>query len=106
MTPPTSLGASTEALVLQTTPVITAGYVMQVVFSLLIVLAIIYAAARYLLPRLKIAAPGKLIQVLDRVFLEPQVSAYVLKVGKKAWLIVASGKQAEKIAEVTEELSS
>lgn len=77
---------------------------MQVLISLSIVLAIIYVAAKFLLPRFKITAPGRLIQVLDRVFLEPQISAYVLKVGKKAWLVVTSSKQVEKIDEIGEEL--
>jgi flagellar biogenesis protein FliO len=92
-----------EPLVLQTSPIITTGYMMQVLFSLLIVIAIIYVMAKFLLPRLKIAAPGRLIQIVDRVFLEPGVTAYILKVGKKAWLVVASGKRAEKISEIEAE---
>lgn len=91
---------SPDPLALQPTPIITLGYVMQVVFSLAVVVAIIYVAAKYLLPRLKINAPGKLIQMVDRIYLEPQVSAYILKVGQKAWLVVASSKNVEKISEV------
>ena len=89
-----------EALTLHTSPIITLGYIMQVLLSLAIVVAIIYVSAKFLLPRLKVNSSGKLIQVLDRVMLEPQVSAYILKVGKKAWLVVTSGKRAEKISEV------
>ena len=72
-----------EALALQRAPIITIGYIMQVFISLLIVLAFIYLIAKFLLPRMKITASGKLIKVLDRVYLEPQVSAYILKIGKR-----------------------
>jgi len=92
-----------EALVLQRSPIITLGYVMQVLISLAIVLAIIYVMARFLLPKLKINTTGKMIQVLDRVMLEPQVTAYVIKVGKSAWLIAASNKQIAKIDKIEEE---
>lgn len=91
---------TSESLVLQSSPIVTVGYVVQVLLSLAVVVALIYVVARYLLPRLKIGAPGKMIQVVDRVMLEPQVSAYIVKVGKKAWLIVASNKNVEKIEEV------
>jgi flagellar biogenesis protein FliO len=93
-----------EALVLQSSPIITAGYVMQVIFSLAIVVALIYAIARFLLPKLKTGGAGRLIQVVDRVLIEPQVAAYVLKAGKKSWLIVSSNKNVAKIAELEESL--
>ncbi len=89
-----------EALVLEHTPIITFGYIVQVFVSLLVVLAFIYLIAKYLLPRMKIAATGKLIKILDRVYLEPQVSAYVLQVGKSAWLIVTSSKQVARIDKI------
>ncbi|MDD4179830.1 MAG: flagellar biosynthetic protein FliO [Candidatus Margulisbacteria bacterium] len=94
-----------EALVLQQTPIITASYVMQVIVSLIIVLAIIYSIARFLLPKLKLPTQGRLIQIVDRIMLEPQVNAYIIKVGKKAWLIASSNKGIEKIDRVEEELS-
>jgi flagellar biogenesis protein FliO len=89
-----------EALAFQQTPIITAGYIFQVFFSLAIVLAFIFLIAKYVLPKLKITANGKLINVLDRVYLEPQVTAYILKVGRDAWLVVASNKQIAKIDKV------
>jgi len=95
-----------EALTLQRTPIITFGYIMQVFISLLVVLAFIYLAARFLLPRMKIASTGRLIKVLDRAFLEPQVAAYVLQVGKSAWLIVTSSKQIARIDKIDEEISA
>ncbi|OGC11168.1 hypothetical protein A3K48_01395 [candidate division WOR-1 bacterium RIFOXYA12_FULL_52_29] len=85
---------------MNSSPIITLGYVIQVFLSLGIVIAIMLVAARYILPRFKISAPGKMIEVLDRVILEPQVSAYVLKAGKKSWLVVISNKQIARIDEV------
>ncbi len=95
-----------EALALKTAPIITFGYIMQVFISLLVVLAFIYLIAKYLLPRMKIASTGKLIKVLDRAYLEPQVAAYVLSVGKSAWLIVTSSKQVARIDKIDEEISA
>lgn len=92
-----------EALALQRTPIITFGYIMQVFISLLVVLAFIYLIAKFLLPRMKISATGKLIKILERVYLEPQVTAYILKVGKSAWLVVASNKQVARIDKIEEE---
>ncbi|MFH1683248.1 MAG: flagellar biosynthetic protein FliO [Candidatus Margulisiibacteriota bacterium] len=103
MTTSTLLSASPEAITLQRTPIITFGYVIQVFFSLLIVLALIYLIAKYVLPRFKLSSTGKLIKVRDRVYLEPQVSAYLLQVGKNTWLVVASNKQVTRIDKIDEE---
>ncbi|MEA3494098.1 MAG: flagellar biosynthetic protein FliO [Candidatus Margulisiibacteriota bacterium] len=103
MTPSTPLGASQEALVFESTPVITFGYIMQVFFSLLIVLAFIYLIGKYLLPRLKTNAFGRYIKVIDRVYLEPQVGAYILKVGKSAWLVAVGKQSIVKIDKIEEE---
>ena len=86
-----------EALSLSTTPIITFGYIMQVFISLLVVLAFIYLAAKYVFPKIKTSNTGKLIKIIDRVYLEPQVSAYILKVEKSAWLIAVSNKQISRI---------
>ncbi|MFC1637583.1 hypothetical protein ACFL1W_01040 [Candidatus Margulisiibacteriota bacterium] len=94
---------TSEAFAFQRTPIITFGYIMQVFISLLVVLAFIYLIAKYLLPRLKITATGKLIKVLDRIYLEPQVSAYILRVGKSAWLVMTSHKQIARIDKIEEE---
>lgn len=97
---------TSEALTLQTTPIITFGYIMQVILSLLVVLAIIYLTAKYLLPRLKVDRSGKLIKIVDRAYLEPQVSANIIKVGKSTWLAVVSNKnisRLERIDNVIEE---
>jgi flagellar biogenesis protein FliO len=92
---------TTEALVLQTSPVVTVGYVFQVLLSLAVVVGLIVVIARYLLPRLNITSGGgKVIQVVDRVMLEPQVSAYLLKVKERTWLTVASSKNVAPLEEV------
>lgn len=93
-----------EALVLQSSPIVTVGYIMQVLISLGIVVAMIFVSAKYLLPRLKMSGSSRIIQVVDRIMLEPQVSAYILKVGKKAWLVVTGSKSVAKIDSVEEEL--
>jgi len=94
---------SSEALVLQSSPIVTVGYVMQVLLSLAVVIAFIYVIAKYILPRMKVTSPGNLIQVVDRVMLEPQVTAYVLKVKKNSWLVVTSSKSVTRIDKIEEE---
>jgi len=94
---------TTEALALQSSPIITAGYVLQTIVSLAIVVGLIYVIARFVLPKMRVSGTGRLIQVLDRVPLEPQVSAYIIKVGKRSWLVAAGGKNIEKIADLGEE---
>lgn len=92
-----------EALVLRSSPIITAGYLLQVLVSLAIVVGLIYIIARFVLPKMKAAGSGRLIQVVDRVLIEPQVAAYILKVGKKNWLVASSNKKLTKIADLGEE---
>lgn len=96
---------TTETLALQASPIVTVGYLMQVLFSLAVVLALIFVIAKYLLPKLRVATVGRVISVVDRVMLEPQVTAYILKVGKKAWLVVASNKAVQSVAEVSAEIT-
>ena len=92
---------TTEALVFKSSPIITFGYIIQIFFSLLIILALLYVGSRYILPKIKTANSGKYIQLLDRVYLEPQVSAHIIKVGPEAWLIGISNKNITKIDKVT-----
>ncbi|PIS29411.1 hypothetical protein COT42_05530 [Candidatus Saganbacteria bacterium CG08_land_8_20_14_0_20_45_16] len=97
---------TTEALAFQTAPVVTFGYLAQVVFSLLVVLALIVLAAKYLMPRFKINPSGKTIQIVERVFLEPQVSLCLVKVEGKRWLIGLGNKQLFKIDRLDDEKAS
>ncbi len=81
---------TTEAPTLKGSPVLTIGYVFQVFFSLVIVIGLIYVISKYLLPKLQIPTRGRFLQIVERVGLEPQVTAYILKVKDKSWLIVTS----------------
>ena len=81
--------ASTE-MTLKGSPILTIGYIFQVFISLLIVIGIIYLCAKYVLPRLQITSSSRLIEVVDRMGLEPQVTAFIIKVRNKSWLIVSS----------------
>ncbi|OGC04896.1 hypothetical protein A2276_02930 [candidate division WOR-1 bacterium RIFOXYA12_FULL_43_27] len=83
---------TSEAVTFQKTPIVTFGYIMQVIFSLLIVLALLYISSKYLLPLLKTNPKGKLVEIEDRLTLEPGVSAYVLKTKTKRYLITVSQK--------------
>jgi hypothetical protein len=82
------------------TPLVTFGYIMQVLFSLLIVLGLIYITSKYLLPKLQIKSKGTLLEVEDRIGLEPQVSAYVLRAESRRWLVVVSSKNVAVIDEL------
>ena len=81
-----------EAIVLQKTPIVTFGYIIQVTISLAIVLALIWLTAKYLLPRLKLMPQGKTIEVLDRVGIEPQVTIYHIKANNSEYLVGVSSK--------------
>jgi len=89
-----------EAPTLKGSPVLTLGYVFQVFISLLVVIGLIYVVARFLLPKLQMPSRGRLIQIVDRIGLEPQVSAYILKVKDKSWLIVTSKGSVEVVDKV------
>ena len=76
------------------------GYLVQITLSLAIILALIYVTLKFLVPKLTISTKGRLIQVLDRVGLEPSVGAYILKVGRTNFLIVVSAKNVTYIDKV------
>jgi flagellar biogenesis protein FliO len=73
-------------------PLVTVGYVFQLILSLAIVIGLIYFSAKYLFPRLQLPSQGKLIQVVDRIGLEPQVSAYIISAYDRSYLIVVGQK--------------
>lgn len=85
-------------------PLTTFGYFFQIFLSLIFVFALIYLVSRYLLPKLKVSGRGRFIEVVERIGLEPGVSAYILKVKEKSWLILISNKNIaliEKLKETT-----
>lgn len=96
-------GLTEEALPIERSPVITMPYLVQLFFSLVIVFGLIYLTAKYVLPKLQVtAAKGRSIEVVDRVGLEPQVSAYIIKAGKKSYLLAVSSKNVQLISEIEE----
>jgi flagellar biogenesis protein FliO len=76
---------------------ITFGYIIQLIFSLAIVFGFIFIGAKYLLPKFSSSTKGRLIQVDDKVVLEPQVTSYIIKVANESWLIVVSNKHVARI---------
>lgn len=83
---------SPEVLTTGRTPLVSAGYIMQLIISLAIVVGLIYFASRYLLPKLQLPSAGQLIQIRERIGLEPQVSAYIISAQGKSYLVVVSNK--------------
>ena len=79
------------------TSVISVGYIIQLLFSLLVVVGLAYFAAKFVLPRLKYSTRGTYINVIDKVVIEPQVTAYILKAGNESWLIGVSNRNIVKI---------
>ncbi len=71
---------------------ITIGYIFQLIISLAVVIGLIYFSAKYLFPKLQLSSQGKVIQVQDRIGLEPQVSAYIISAYDRSYLIVVSNK--------------
>ena len=94
LTVPIQAESTAEALSLKSTPIITFGYIMQVILSLAIVLGLLYISSRYILPRFRIATGSKMIEIVERTGLEPGLSAYILKVKRKLYLIALSQKNA------------
>ncbi|MFH1761718.1 MAG: hypothetical protein ABIA63_11525, partial [bacterium] len=55
-----------EAVTLKTSPIITFGYIVQVIISLAIIIGLIYLSGKYLMPRLQFTSTGKNIEVIER----------------------------------------
>jgi len=97
---------SPEVLTVGRSPLVTVGYIFQLILSLAIVIGLIFISAKYLLPRLSLPSQGKLIQILDRTGLEPQVSAYIISAYGKSYLIVVSNKSVALIDKISGKLES
>lgn len=82
--------------------VISFGYIIQLIFSLLVVFGFIYLAAKYILPRFQSGTKSSLIEIADRLTLEPQVTAYIIRAGGSSWLVIVSGKTVQKIDKIGE----
>ena len=92
--------ASTEALTFKSTPIITSGYIFQLIISLLIVFGLMYLISKYILPKIKVSTKGRYIEIIDKVGLEPQVTAYILKIKDVSWLIVISNKNISTVSKL------
>lgn len=73
-------------------PLVTMGYIFQLIISLALVIGLIFFSAKYLLPKLQLPSQGSLIKITDRMGLEPQVSAYIISVHDRSYLVVVSNK--------------
>jgi len=71
---------------------VSIGYVVQLFFSLVVVLGFLYLTAKYLLPKIKTSNKSEHIAIADRLVVEPQVTLYIVKAAKKSWLISVSNK--------------
>jgi len=92
-----------EAFSFQPTPIITFGYIMQLLFGLLVIFGMLYVTAKFFLPKLKLARSGQIIKIVERIYLEPQVSACLISIGKQNWLIGIGNKQITKIDKINQE---
>ena len=92
-------------LILEKSPVVTFGYLVQVSLSLAIVLGLIYLTSKYLLPKLQANLTSKMISVKDRLTLEPQVSIYIVKVGSKNYVLASSNKTVTLLDTLKEDIS-
>lgn len=84
--------ATTEAITFQKTPIVTFGYIMQVLISLAIVLGILYISSKYLLPRMKFSPKGRFVEIVDRIGLEPGLAVYIIRVKNKQYVLAAGQK--------------
>ncbi|MFH0887464.1 MAG: hypothetical protein V1843_04780 [bacterium] len=87
-----TFSATKEAIGLNSSPIITFGYVFQLFLSLAVVIGLIYFTAKYVLPKFKVGGGTGVIQIIDRVMLEPQVASYVLKIKGKVYVVMVSSK--------------
>jgi flagellar biogenesis protein FliO len=83
---------SPEAAVIVRSPLITIGYIFQLIVSLSIVIGLIFFSAKYILPKIQLPSHGKMIEIVDRIGLEPQVSVYVIRYMEDRYLLAVSNK--------------
>jgi flagellar biogenesis protein FliO len=73
-------------------PVISVGYIVQLIFSLAVVVGFLYVTAKYLLPKMQTGTKSKQIEITDKLVIEPQVSSYVIKAGGNSYFIIVNSK--------------
>ncbi|MEI6050988.1 MAG: hypothetical protein WCS03_19030 [Bacteroidota bacterium] len=93
--------SSESASMQQYSPVISFGYIVQLIFSLAVVMGFIYMAAKYMLPKMQTNTKGKYQEIKDKLVLEPQVTSYVIGCGNTAYLVIVSNKSATVIDKIS-----
>jgi flagellar biogenesis protein FliO len=83
---------SPEVLAVTRSPLISLGYIFQLIISFAIVIGLIYFSAKYILPKMQLPAGERTIEITDRIGLEPQVTSYIISAKGKSYLIVVSNK--------------
>lgn len=86
------LSPEATAAVPATSTVFSIGYIIQLLFSLLVVFGFLYVTAKYFLPKIKTNSKSEHITIVDKLSIEPQVSLYIVKAAKSSWLISVSNK--------------
>lgn len=84
----------------------SSGYfwvLLKTSFSLLIVIGLIFIAARIFLAKASLGSVKKKFFVFDKLTLEPQVSLYLVKIGPKFFLIGVGGKRLVLVETFSEE---
>ena len=83
---------SPEAAVIVRSPLITVGYIFQLIVSLSIVIGLILFSTKYILPKIQLPSHGKMLGIVDRIGLEPQVSVYIISYMENQYLLAVSIK--------------
>jgi hypothetical protein len=86
--------ASPEVMNVGRSPLITVGYIFQLLISFGIVIGLIFFAAKYILPKVQLPSAGRSLEILDRLGLEPSVTTYVIAWNEKKYLVIVSNKSA------------
>ena len=71
-----------------------------------VVFGFIYLTAKYLLPKIQPGTKGKYIEVIDKVVIEPSVTAYIIKAANIRHLVIVSGKSATVLGKVEGDLEN
>ncbi|MDB1928886.1 flagellar biosynthetic protein FliO [Clostridium tertium] len=77
--------------------------IIKLIFTLVVVLGLMYLVFKISGNRLNKINEGKYIKVLERVQISKDTSIVVLKIGKKGYIMSSSNNNTEKIDEISEE---
>ncbi|GAA0107110.1 MULTISPECIES: flagellar biosynthetic protein FliO [Clostridium] len=77
--------------------------IIKLIFTLVVVLGLMYLVFKISGNRLNKINEGKYIKVLEKVQISKDTSIVVLKIGKKGYIMSSSNNNTEKIDEISEE---